>query len=63
MKLKVSLHSFFIHFALVDSSNKGPVRRFWRKNALVLLLYPVLVVEEVVEEVGGEEQPDFGSYS
>ena len=43
----VSLHRFFINFALVNSSNKCPVSRFGEKNALVLLFYTVLVVEEV----------------
>ena len=33
---------------------------FGEKKALVLLFHTVLVVEE---EVGGEEPPDFGSYS
>ena len=55
----MSLHRFFIIFALVSSSNKCPESVLVKKNALVLQVHTVLVVEEV----GGEERPDFVSYS
>ena len=58
--LKVSSHSFFINFVLVNS-NKCPASRFWWKKKCSGV--PVSHCSSVVEEVGGEERPDFGSYS
>ena len=53
------LHRFFIHFAVVRNSNVCPVSRIWWKNPMVLLFHTVMIG---VEEVGGEERQDFGSY-
>ena len=53
------LHRFFINFAVVKNSNVCPVSRIWWKNPLVLLFHTVMTG---VEEVGGEERQDFGSY-
>ena len=48
--LKVSLHRFFIHFVLVNSSNTCPVSQFWWKTCSGA---PVSHCSSVVEEVGG----------